>query len=74
MSEQNHKWVKGDDWQRETGYYTREDTCSLCGCKRCMVKYSNSGRYQQYVAAYSRSEQVFGSDHMPECWGSKNPE
>jgi len=72
---QEHEWKEGDKWTKEVGgYSTREDICTKCGCERLMSKFYLKGKEVISVGAYSRSKQVYGSEHMPECWGSKNPE
>ncbi len=72
-----HKWVIGE-WEKRSGdsYLSRTDVCSLCGCEREMVKSFRRGQPKptSFVATYCRSKQIFGHEHMPECWGEKNPQ
>lgn len=72
-----HKWIIGQ-WGKRSSYdryYTREDECEHCSCKRGVVKTNKFGPLSsELIVYYNRSKQIFGHDHMPDCWGAKNPE
>ncbi len=70
-----HKWEKGEWFKlRQDFYFTRNDKCKLCWCERTMIKFKRGISWMICVSTYNRSKQIFGHEHMPECWGEKNPQ
>jgi hypothetical protein len=68
-----HRWVLGV-WVKDYGYSKRVDECSLCGCKRDMIKSYIKGKgVQQWVSCYERSGTSSPENNPPTCWGAKNP-
>jgi DnaJ-class molecular chaperone len=69
-----HKWKNGE-FKRELGnrYLTKNDECELCGCIRQSIQTWRNKKQIEFVVTYSRGMAIYPSDHIPECWGAKNP-
>lgn len=68
-----HDWIEGT-WKKEGRRgYSRDDKCSLCDCERTVSMYWLNDDMEVSVVGYSRSKQIFGWEHMPLCWGAKQP-